>query len=175
MEGLVDELVRALEAGRRCALGFAAPQFVPLRDEPALLTQARRGEGKRSWSGAAGSGALATGLVQVGWVLRHVKARLGETTTAFMDWNAFERADHGVFFWEALATGAPKPKRARLPHVADAAAAVVAFIAALPEPFAENLVDETRVLSLLGAALLQTGWTDDVSLLSSPCVVLRPG
>lgn len=174
MEGLVDELVRALDAGRRCTLGFEAPLFVPLRDEPAELTQARRGEGKRSWSGAAGTGALGTGLVQVSWVLRRVKARLSEPCTAFTDWNAFTRADHGLLFWEAVAAGGPKPKRARLPHVADAAAAVAAFIAALPDPTVKNLVDEPEVFSLLGAALLETAWTDDLSMLSSPCLVLRP-
>lgn len=60
------------------ALGFEAPLMVPVSpvgvDGWTTLGQARQGEtvdGGRSrpWSAGAGSGALATGLAQLAWVL----------------------------------------------------------------------------------------------------------
>lgn len=174
MEGLVDAVVQTLDAGRPCALGFEAPLFVPLRDDPPQLTAARRGEGNRPWSAGAGCGALATGLVQVSWLLRAIRGRVAEKVDAFTDWSSFAEEGRGLFVWEAFVTGAGKPKGARWPHVADAMAGAGAFVAALPDPTSSNVVDESRVFSLLGAAMLRTGWKDDPAVLSSVCLVLRP-
>jgi len=77
------------------------------------LGQARQGETvdgrSRPWSAGAGSGALATGLVQMAWVLELA----GE-------------AD--LFVWEAFVSGTGKPVPAGITqHAADAAAAADTF------------------------------------------------
>lgn len=38
-----------------------------------------------------------------------------------------------------------------------------------------SAIDEPEVFNLLGAALLRTGWTRDLSALSAPCLVVKPG
>jgi hypothetical protein len=129
---------------------------------------ARAGERDRAWSGTAGAGALATGLVQAAWVLARVGARVDELQVTF-DWNAFVARPQGFFLWEAFVTGAAK----QATHIEDATVAVAAFLQALPNLLQQNAVHEERVLSLIAAATLWSGITGDVSLLSSPCVVLR--
>jgi hypothetical protein len=62
------------------ALGFECPLFVPLNLQPEALTTARSGEGSRPWSAGAGCGALATGLVQVAWILRKIRQELQAPT-----------------------------------------------------------------------------------------------
>lgn len=64
-----DALAQRLQRGRRVALGFECPLFVPLRSDPAELTRARSGEGNRAWSAGAGAGALVTGLTDGGGVI----------------------------------------------------------------------------------------------------------
>ena len=74
---LGDVVVTALDSGHRVALAFEYPLSVPVPDpsEGAWkdLGRARAGEGNRSWSAGAGTGALATGLVQLAWVLGYVR------------------------------------------------------------------------------------------------------
>ena len=71
-----------LNAGHCVAVGFECPLFVPLPEDPVLLTAGRKGEGSRPWSAGAGSGALATGLTEVLWVLREVMRRLDRRVVA---------------------------------------------------------------------------------------------
>jgi len=79
--GLVAHVAALLNDREPVALGFECPLFVPLAASEMQLTSARPGEGSRAWSAGAGCGALATGLVQVVWVLEQVRllacARLG--------------------------------------------------------------------------------------------------
>ena len=58
-----------LRGGRLVALGFEAPQFVPVRSDPMKLTSSRKGERSRPWSAGAGCGALSTSLPEVVWIL----------------------------------------------------------------------------------------------------------
>src|ERR1700730_4596315 len=61
----VDALATALRVGS-LALGFEAPMFVPMRDDPLKLTKARDGECidgiSRPFSSSVGSSVLVTGL-----------------------------------------------------------------------------------------------------------------
>jgi hypothetical protein len=50
---------------------------------------------------------------------------------------------------------------------------VTAFRDALPHVIAANAVTADRPLSLLGAALLWSGWSDDLALLHAPCLVIK--
>ena len=40
---------------------------------------------------------------------------------------------------------------------------------------ARSAVNTKEVFSTLGAALLRTGWSADLALLSAPCLVVKPG
>lgn len=165
---LVEALAWDLTQVGRVALGFECPLFVPVPEDPLRLGAARLGEGSRSWSAGAGTGALATGLVQVSWVLAKLRERCpGERV--FLDWASFEAADSGVFLWEAFVSAKAKATS----HVGDATVAVECFAEALPDPSAASAAAADRPLSLIGAAALWSGWSDDAALLHSPCLVLR--
>ena len=167
---LARHVADSLNGGHAVALGFECPLFVPLVEQEDSLTSARPGEGCRAWSAGAGCGALATGLVQVAWVLRQTHAWLQRSVTAHLKWEAFE-AVGGLFLWEAFVSGVRKGDD----HVADARLAVKAFDGALPHPQAANAICCTsEVYSLIGAALLRTGWSSDLELLKQPCLVVRP-
>lgn len=163
-------IAESLNGGDPVALGFECPLFVPLVEDELDLTRARPSEGSRPWSAGAGCSALATGLVQVAWVLRSVRSALDRNCTAYLDWGSFVRAEAGLFIWEAFVSGAGKETS----HVADAQAAGEAFAQALPDPKAFNsVVCKTPVYSLVGAALLRTGWASSPEVLAEPCLVLK--
>ncbi|HPF99369.1 MAG TPA: hypothetical protein PLE77_04825 [Kiritimatiellia bacterium] len=161
---IADELRKR----RKVALGFECPLFVPLPDDPMSLTKARSGE-KKAWSAGAGSGVLATGLTQTTWVLQKVRLAIDAPPQAFLDWASFANAESGLFLWEAFVTGQAKGSS----HVEDAEIAVQTFHSALPNPKKANVVSETQVFSLIGAALLRAAWSDDLNLLSAPCLVIQ--
>jgi hypothetical protein len=167
---LAAHVASKLSASAAVALGFECPLFVPLAETEAKLTSARPGEGSRAWSAGAGCGALTTGLVQVAWVLQQALLGLSEPRRAFLSWDDFERAGSGLLLWEAFVSGTRKG----VSHVEDAKLAVNAFVAALPDPAGANaVVCATPVYSLAGAALLRTGWSSDLNLLSQSCLVIK--
>jgi len=170
---LAQRIATHLGSGAPAAVGFECPLFVPLREDPMRLTLARRGDGSRAWSAGAGTGALATGLVEVSWILRRVRQELRGEVACHVDWNAFEESG-GLFLWEAFVSGDAKPKVEGNPHAADAMAAVEAFVDALPDPTLANAVEESAVISLVGMALLRTGWTREIESLETPCLVIKP-
>ncbi len=169
----IEELVNAvsvkISAGTKVALGFECPLFVPLRDEPMLLTKGRSGEGNRSWSAGAGCGALCTGLVEVTWILERIRANTPKDAAAFLDWKAFEKADSGLFLWEAFVSGKAKGSG----HMHDAEIAVQQFLTVLPTPELANAISEPRIFSLVGASMLKTGWSTNVQHLSESCLVIK--
>lgn len=152
------------------ALGFECPLFVPLVEDEACLTNARPGEGSRPWSAGAGSGSLATGLVQVAWVLQAIRAQLVRPESAFIDWPSFVASGTGLFLWEAFVSGTKKQGS----HISDAEVGAQAFARALPDPISENaVICKSPVHSLVGAALLRSGWSSNLAVLAEPCLVLR--
>jgi hypothetical protein len=165
---LVDAVAEDLVAGRGVALGFECPLFVPVPEKPLHLGMARRGEGNRSWSASAGAGALATGLVEVAWMLSEMRSRCPESRQ-HLDWGQFADAGSGLFLWEAFVSAGAKAAT----HVDDAIIAVSAFRDALPDPTHANAISTDRPLSLLGAAMIWSGWTDDVTVLHMPCLVIK--
>lgn len=166
---LVDALAADIGAGRPVALGFECPLYLPVPDKPLLLGRARQGEANRSWSAGAGAGALATGAVEVAWILAALRERLPASGPT-LDWDAFMQSGRGLFLWEAFVTDRAKAAT----HVDDATVAVSAFRDALPDIAAANAVStEARPLSLLGAALLWAGWSSDLGLLHQPCIVIK--
>jgi hypothetical protein len=162
-------VAQQLVAGRRVALGFEAPLFIPLPVEPELLGKARAGE-PLAWSATAGASALATALPQVPWVLARVRQAINRPLPAYLAWAPFVEAPYGLLLWEACVSGPCKTGT----HCGDAELAVRTFEAALPDPSCSSLVRADAVVSLVGAALVQTGWSSDVAMLSTPCLVLGP-
>lgn len=157
-----------IRAGSKVAIGFECPLYVPMRNDPQEVNSARSGEGNRSWSAGAGTGALATGLAEVLWVLNDVKERLGRCSQIVVEWNEFLASD-AVFMWEAFVTSSAKG----LDHSHDAKIAVTQFRESLPDPWTRNAIHEQSVLSLLGAAALRSGWSTSIDILSKPCLVIK--
>lgn len=169
IQALAELVADRLAEGKRVALGFECPLWVPVADQPRELTRARGGEGNRAYSASAGAASLVTGLTEVAWILERIRQAV-QGVEAFLDWGAFERAPSGLFVWEALVTGKGKTRS----HESDAKAAVDAFCRALPDPTSQDALTPTgRTRSLIGGALLWAGWSDDLRLLSRPCVVIR--
>ena len=170
IERLVATLAADLQAARPVALGFECPLYVPVPSGAQVLGQARTGEGNRPWSAGAGSGALATGLVEACWVLRALRERVGDVP-ASIDWPSFQRSGRGMFLWEAFVSA--KAKASDLTHHGDAAIAVERFFAVLPDPTTADELDAPSPFSLIGAALVWSGWSNDVSLLRRKCLVVK--
>jgi hypothetical protein len=132
---LLDGVTEDLAAGRAAALGFECPLFVPVPEQPLRLGMARAGERNRPWSAGAGAGAMATGIVEVAWILAELRRRCPKATS-YLDWTEFAAAGRGLFVWEAFVTAGAKAPT----HVDDAAVAVAAFRHCLQDPTAMNAV-----------------------------------
>lgn len=159
---LVDDIASALTKGRKVALGFECPLWVPVRKDPQYLTAGRRVDKNRPWSAGAGAATLATGLTEVVWILDELRRRLKKQGTPLpsvhLDWTTFKGADSGVFIWEAFVTGKAKASgSAGKSHAEDALIACQKLAARLQTP-AEECKPEHRVLSLIGGAILWAGW-----------------
>lgn len=154
--------------GSKVAVGFECPLFVPMRDDELRVNSSRAGEGNRSWSAGAGTGALATGLVEVLWVMRRVNSLIGSTPRAELGWDAFSKSN-SVFLWEAFVSSSSKGSS----HEEDAEIAVREFRDGLPNPMTLNAIHEESVLSLVGAAALRARWASDIEILSQACLVVK--
>src|SRR4051794_11620150 len=147
-EGTALAVLEALAEGAPVALGFEAPLMVPVSPVGPVngwttLGKARQGETvdgqSRPWSASAGSQVLATGLVQLAWVLERVGFGLPglRCTTRPEPWLAGEAA---LFLWEAFVSGTGKPVPSGITqHAADAAAAA--------DTFADRLNEHTLSIS----------------------------
>jgi len=169
IDNLVGSITRDLENGKAIALGFECPLWLPISASPMSLTSARSGE-HRSWSSGPGSCALTTGMVELVWILRELRRGTGREASVFLDWKRFQSATGPrLLLWEAYVTGVSKGSS----HADDARIAVQAFQAALPSP--ESILTPSDVVfSIVGAALVHAGWSNDVGLLSKPCLVVKP-
>ena len=112
---------------------------------------------------------LAVGLTESVWILREVHRQVADPALAFLDWQAFYEARRGLFFWEAFVTSGAKGET----HVADAEVAVDYFKERMPDITGANAVHEQTVHSLIGAALLRTRWSNDLTLLDTACIVIK--
>jgi hypothetical protein len=169
--GLSKHVASLLSQNIGVALGFECPLFVPLAENELQLTSARPGEGSRAWSAGAGCGALVTGLVEVAWVLQSIRSQLEHPAKSFLSWQEFcSHNQSGLYIWEAFVSGTAK----QTSHITDAEAGAKAFSHSLPSPQQANAIECTEgVYSLVGAALLRTGWSTDLSILNQPCIVVR--
>jgi hypothetical protein len=163
---LAAAVVTELADGRPVALGFECPLFVPVPVDDMALGKGRVGDGNRPWSAGAGSGVLATGLVQAAWVL---EAARRSTDELHIEWPDFVAAGGGLLIWEAFVSAGAKG----IDHVDDATIAVAAFVNALPDPRVASTITAERLLSLAGAVALWSGWRSDPGCLQETPLVIR--
>jgi hypothetical protein len=175
----IDECIAGLAQALRhdgLALGFEAPMFVPLRDDPKKLTAARTGEcggggPNRPFSAGAGAAVLVTGLVVVPYVLRKLREMV-PAARATLDWRAWSKEPGALLLFEAFVTNQAAGRNDA--HVEDAQRAIGEFSRRIADPQSfESSIDEPDCLNLLGAMMLRTGWASDLSALSQPCLVVR--
>ncbi len=168
IEELANEIAKQINNSAKTALGFECPLFVPVRRDPMKINSARNNESNRSWSAGAGTGALATGLVEALWVMNEISRLLGKNPKAVFQWPNFLKSE-SVFLWEAFVTSSAKGAG----HTKDALIAVSRFRHSLPDPTTANAIEESDVFSLIGAVALRAGWASDIAVLSERCLVIK--
>lgn len=176
----IEQLVAAasvdLREKRPVALGFESPLWVPLPEDSEDLGKGRPNEGSPSWSGGPGGSVFATGAAQVPWVLRELRNEIADGC-AYLAWDAFCSANNRrLFLWEAFVAGKAKaPKGLDTSHTGDAEIGAAAFVDALPDPIwaTQKWKPAGEVFSLVGAAILLTGWSKDQGLLHEACLLVR--
>ena len=168
IEDFAQQIADEIRKKSKVTIGFECPLFVPMRSDPQKVNTARNGEGNRPWSAGAGTAALATGLVELLWVMNEINRLLGAVPKAEFDWPEFLDSE-SVFLWEAFVTSTAKGPG----HSEDAQIAVTHFINSLPDPWSANAIQSENVLSLVGAAALRAGWSENTEVLSKQCLVIK--
>jgi hypothetical protein len=166
VDSCIKALASAMEAGP-LALGFEAPMFVPYGRKRCDLDKARKGDGDRAFSAAAGACVLAKGLVIVPYVLKGLQCR-PEVRLTFK-WRS-RLSKHDLLLFEAFVTHVGRS----VSHVECARLALKQF----PREWEEratfkSAIEEPCTMNLLGAMLLRAGWTKDLTMLCEPCLVVR--
>jgi hypothetical protein len=169
IEEFIDSAAPILRK-RGLALGFEAPMFVPLHSDANDLTRKRQGEGDRAFTASPGATALVVGLVVIPYVLKKLREHASEAEATF-SWREWRPNGGQLLLFEAFVTHQPPDDPE--PHVRDAKLAIQKFREAMNQADFSCEVYETENFNLLGAALLRTGWTRDVAVLSMPCLVIR--
>ena len=122
--------LQALHNGQPVAVGFAAPLFVPVPENPDMLgTQRPCDKGSPPWSSSVGASVLATAMVQIPWVLQHIREHVPDVRV-HVRWESFAEDRSGILLWEAFVSGAAKGET----HEEDAHSGVQAFTDQLPTP-----------------------------------------
>ncbi len=163
----IEALVRALKTGP-LALGFEAPMFVPFGRKRSDLDKARQGERDRSFAAAAGACVLAKGLVIVPYILEGIRSRTNAARPTFK-WRG-KLSERDLLLFEAFVTHVG----GCISHEECARLALKRFPKEWEKRASfESDVEEPSTLNLLGAVLLRIGWTDNLTVLSEPCLVVR--
>ena len=105
-------IVEQLNLQTQVAVAFESPLSIPVPDlEPQSwrkLGMARDGEGRRSWSAGAGTGALATGLVQLAWICSYIADKTSVRTTTQL--TTFTSGSAQLLLTEAFVSADGKPE-----------------------------------------------------------------
>ncbi len=174
IKDLVDCIKNDLNDNIHTAIGFECPLFIPLRDDPLRLNEQREGEKGRPWSAGAGSQVLVIGISEILWILKNIKDGLKKDVQPFLNWDDFCRSHSGIFIWESFISFKKKiTGEKKHDHIMDAEKGVRSFFQALPEPFEYNAIQEKKVHSLIGSALLRSGWSNDLTLLEKSTLTIK--
>jgi hypothetical protein len=105
------------------------------------------------------------------WIFERIANVPGLCIQPTLDWSEFVAGAANLFIWEAFVSGRFKSAT----HWEDAKTAVESFWRAYEQPgiIEANAVTAQNPYSLVGAALLRSGLTTDLSVLSKPCIVIK--
>jgi hypothetical protein len=172
IDRLAKEIEQDLREGYSVALGFEAPLFIPVPMESERLSRGRDGDGDRAWAAPAGASVATLGLHQSAWLLRHLAKTCSRTACLLLDYSQWPpQGDSPVLFlWEAFVSGNARDED----HRRDAASAATYFLAHEANLSAKVACRADNPISLIGAAALWAGWSEDLSLLHDEVLVLRP-
>jgi len=176
-------IVDALNRGDQVALAFESPLSVPVPVAEGAgwkdLGRARAGEGNRPWSAGAGSGALATGLVQLAWVCRFVAEHCQPKPSVTTQIERFASGSRELLLSEAMVTADGKPEPVDgLQDQADALAAAKRLHEILSVGRSEGAVADVsctphRALNLAAVCALHAGLSIDADELHLDVVVAK--
>lgn len=166
---LAQTIMKDLQNGLCICLGFECPLFVGLSDNPNELTSKREGEGSRPWSAGAGCGSLATGLVEVLWVFERLAKSCKFSISPTFRVEDILEGKSNFLLWEAFISENGKGHS----HIEDSTIAATEFSRRLRHKSLKSDVTVANAYSLVGAALLRSGITTDICVLSEPCIVVK--
>lgn len=163
-------LLEDISGGRRVALGIEAPGFLPVPLVSKDLGRGRLGEKDRSCFAPAGGYVATLGLHELLFLLQGIKG-----IPCTLDFEEWVHGNEGVLLWEAFVSGSAHTSVDD--HAADAATASTEMFKRLQSGHVNtdvSVASPMRVFSLLGAALLWAGLTEDPRVLHSPALVVKP-
>jgi hypothetical protein len=167
IDSCIEVLARAMKIGP-LALGFEAPMFVPYGRKRCDLDKAREGDGDRAFSALGGACALTKGLVIVPYILEGLRSRAKAARPTFK-WRS-RLSERDLLLFEAFVAHVDRS----VSHEECARLALKRFPKGWEQRASfESAVEEPGTMNLLGAMLLRIGWTDDLTMLSEPCLVVR--
>jgi hypothetical protein len=169
IQTLVDAINLDIAQNNKVCLGFECPLFINLPSNPLKLTSARTGEGSRAWSAGAGSGSLTTGLAEVLWVFSELKQKSKKPIIATFEINDLLEGSGNLLVWEAFVSSKSKGNS----HYEDAIIAVKKFTEKLNLGVIQTDVTVENPYSLVGAALLRSGVSNDIGVLRNQCIVIK--
>lgn len=176
-------IVEVLNSGDQVALAFESPLSIPVPAAEGTawkqLGKARAGEGNRSWSAGAGSGALATGLVQLAWVCRFIAEHCHHRPPVTTQIARFASGSRQLLITEAMVTADGKPEPVDgLQDAADALAAAKRLHEILSAGRNEELVADVsctphRAFNLAAACAIHAGLNINADELGLEVVVAK--
>ena len=98
IDSLAGAVTHQLACDRPVALGFEMPLVIPVTPASNELGRARPcDQGRTPWSQSAGASVMATGLVQLAWILDRVGSSV-PTLAVHLNWDCFCADRAGVFY-----------------------------------------------------------------------------
>lgn len=172
IEGLLNRLAQDIHAQCDIALGFEAPLFIPVPQNASDLSRGRIGEKDRPFSSYVGLAVTALAMHQCAWILSKLRvlATVEYVFTTNIDSWLPSSSTRNLFCWEAFISGTAHGKT----HGHDAATAATYFCRNESNLRAVNAVTAENPFSLISAAAIWSGWTNDTAYLHKPVLVLRP-
>lgn len=165
-EDLIANLTEAVRFGP-VVLGFEAPMYVPTKRDISATLQQRPGEAGRPWSAGAGASVTAMGLALVPAILDRLTANM-PGLRAWQDWTRKPQNPGDILVFEAfVATGVSDG------HAEDARLAAYAARELLTGVDVTSALGQEPCMSMLGAALLHAGLSDDMEELRQQCLVVK--
>jgi hypothetical protein len=169
IESLAASVVQVLRDGEPVALGFEAPLFIPVPENPDRLGKARPCDAPSpSWSSSVGASVLATAMVQIPWTLRFIHEQVPDLRV-HVQWPPFAERHDGLLLWEAFVSGAAKGQT----HEEDARSGVQAFCEQLPNPGDPIATETERPFSVVAAAAIWAGFDLPIEDLHGGCLLVR--